>query len=115
MFDEALQYWGSDEFPQYFKRAIQALDLDQLPLFECCNHSAVIDQKSIDVMILSSSADEQTIHLKIAVFFCEILSGCACSDDPSQGEIRENSYCELLVEIDQDNSQVDFTYASYAS
>lgn len=115
MFNEALKYWGSDEFPEYFKRAIQALELDQLPLFECCHHSGVIDQSSIDVMILSSSADMQALHLKIGVFFCEISSGCACRDDPSPAEIRENSYCELLVEIDRTDAAVKFTYASYAS
>ena len=115
MFDRALACWGSDEFPQAFKQAIKSLELEKLPLANCCNHSAVIDKDSIDVMILSSCETDDQIQIKIGVFFCEILSGCACSDDPSQAEILENSYCELLAEIDRTNAQVKFTSASSAS
>ncbi len=115
MFRVVLSHWGKDSFTQHFKAAIQALELGVLPLERCCNHSAIIDKDSIDVMILSSSADNKTIQLKIGVFFCEVLSGCACSDDPSQAMIHENSYCELLVEIDRANAQVEFNYASFAS
>ena len=115
MFDRVLECWGSDEFPQAFKQAIKSLELEELPLANCCNHSAVIDEDSIDVMILSSHETDDQIQIKIGVFFCEILSGCACSDDPSQAEILENSHCELLVEIDRTNAQVKFTSASSAS
>ena len=115
VFKAALKYWGKDSFFQHFRVAVKALDLSELPLEKCCNHSKSIDKDSIDVMILSSSSDEKTIHLKIGVFFCEVLIGCACSDDPSLAETHENSYCELLVQIDRTNAQVKFNYASYAS
>ncbi|MDG2395143.1 hypothetical protein [Candidatus Thioglobus sp.] len=108
MFSQALKHWGSDDFPQCFKRAFGGLNLDDLPLFACCTHSGVIDKDSISVTILSSSADKQTIHLKIGVFFCEILSGCACSDDPSQAMILENSYCELSVKLNRNNATLSF-------
>ncbi len=115
MFKTALKHWGKDGFTQHFRTAIKALDLDSLPLEKCCNHSKTIDKDSIDVMILSSSANDKTIHLKIGVFFCEVLTGCACSDDASATEIRENSYCELLAQIDRTSAQIEFTYVSYAS
>ncbi|WP_428086984.1 hypothetical protein [Candidatus Thioglobus sp.] len=115
MFKTALDHWGEDSFAKHFRAAIRALELDQLPLKECCNYSAMIDKDSIDVMILSSSANEKTIKLKIGVFFCEVLSGCACSDDPSQAQMLENSYCELLAQIDRSSAKIKFSYASYAS
>ena len=108
MFKQALKRWGSDDFPQCFKLAFAQLTLDELPLFSCCTHSGVIDKDSISIAILSSSADEQTICLKIGVFFCEILSGCACSDDPSQAMIFENSYCELVLELDRQTAKINF-------
>lgn len=108
MFSQALKHWGSDEFSHCFKRAFSGLSLDDLPLFACCAHSGVIDKDSISVTILSSSADKQTIHLKIGVFFCEILSGCACSDDPSQAMILENSYCELNAQLNRKNANLSF-------
>ena len=108
MFDQALEYWGSDSFPHYFKRAFSKLSLSELPLLACCQHSGVIDKETISLSILTSSADEQAIHLKIGVFFCEILSGCACSDDPSQAIMLENSYCELSVKLDRHKAELSF-------
>ncbi len=115
MFTAAIKHWDSNDFSQYFKAAVKSLDLNELPLERCCNHSAVIDKDSLDVMILSYDADQDFIHLKIGVFFCEVLSGCACSDDPSQGIIHENSYCELLVSIDRVSAKAVFTNVSSAS
>lgn len=109
MFDKALACWGSDEFPQQFKQAIKSLELEALPLKDCCNHSAVIDQTTIEPIILSSQETDQNIQIKAGVFFCEVLSGCACSDDPSQAKILENSYCEISVTIDKNSGIVEFT------
>ncbi|HIB28239.1 MAG TPA: hypothetical protein EYO47_03070 [Candidatus Thioglobus sp.] len=115
VFNQALDSWDTDDFARVFKQTFNALSLKDLPLMDCCTHSGVIDEASIESTILTSSATQKTISLKIGVFFSEILSGCACSDDPSQAMILENSYCELLVEINRSDAQIKFTYASYAS
>ena len=112
MFANALAHWQTDEFFKYLKQDFAALELTQLPLSSCCNHSAVIDKDSIEVMILSSQDADQSIQLKVGVFFCEILSGCACSDDPSQAKILENSYCELMVNISKETAEATLTNAS---
>ncbi|CAC9961394.1 hypothetical protein [uncultured Gammaproteobacteria bacterium] len=108
MFDRVLKSWGSVDFPRNFKQAFKTLSLEELPLMACCTHSGVIDKDSVELSILSNHATEQAITLKIGVFFCEILSGCACSDDPSQAIILENSYCELTLRIDRLNAQISF-------
>jgi len=114
VFDQALKYWGGDGFPQYFKQAIQSLELGVLPLKDCCNHSAVIDQSTIEPIILSSHETRDTIEIKTGVFFCEVLSGCACSDDPSQAKILENSYCELMISLDKNTKEASYSSASSA-
>jgi len=108
VFDQALKYWGSADFSEYFKRAFGELSLEELPLLDCCQHSGVIYKDTIGVTILASSADSQAIYLKIGVFFCEILSGCACSDDPSQAIMLENSYCEFNATLHKKNAQLSF-------
>ena len=55
MFANALAHWQTDEFFKYLKQDFAALELTQLPLSSCCNHSAVIDKDSIEVMILSNA------------------------------------------------------------
>ncbi len=115
MFDQALAYWGDDKFPQYFKQAVQSLELGVLPLKDCCNHSAVIDQTTIEPMILSSVETQDRVEVKTGVFFCEVLSGCACSDDPSQAKILENSYCELIISLDKNTKEASYSSVSSAS
>jgi hypothetical protein len=111
VFDQALKYWGSDKFPQYFKQAVQSLELGILPLKDCCNHSAVIDQSTIEPIILSSHETKDSVEIKTGVFFCEVLSGCACSDDPSQAKILENSYCELTISLDKNTKEASYSSA----
>ena len=108
MFKKVLKHWDSDDFSQYFKYAFNTLKLEDLPLFQHCTHSGVIDEDSVEVRVLSRSMDEQIAHLTIGVFFCEVLSGCACSDDPSQAMMLENSYCELRMDIDCTSAQIEF-------
>ena len=115
MFDQALKYWGSNEFPQYFKQAVQSLELGVLPLTDCCNHSAVIDQATIEPIILSSHETKDSVEIKTGVFFCEVLSGCACSDDPSQAKILENSYCELTISLDKNTKEASYSSAFSSS
>ena len=108
MFEQALNHWEEDDFFQYFQQAFAQLSLDELPLSACCMYSGVIDPDSISLRLLSSRSDAQTIYLKIGIFFCEILSGCACSDDPSQAIVLENSYCELSATLDRKNAKLSF-------
>ena len=107
MFKEALEHWD-DDFSQYFKRAFDTLNLEDIPLTQHCSHSGVIDKESIEVTILSKSMNEQVASLTIGVFFCEILSGCACSDDPSQAMIHENAYGEFHITIDRADARIEF-------
>ncbi|MBC8494222.1 MAG: hypothetical protein ISR74_06320 [Candidatus Thioglobus sp.] len=113
MFEQALNHWEEDDFFQYFQQAFAQLNLDELPLFTCCKYSGVIDPDSISLRLLSSRSDAQTIHLKIGVFFCEILSGCACSDDPSLAIMLENNYCELTVEINRADAKTTFASCAF--
>jgi hypothetical protein len=107
MFKQALKHWGDDDFFQYFKLAFSQLTVDELPLYDYCTHSLIID-KDIDITMLSSADNEQVICLKIGVFFREVLSGCVCNDDSSQAIIFENSYCELNLEINRQTAKISF-------
>ena len=107
MFKKALDHWD-DDFSQYFKRAFSTLNLDDIPLSQHCSHSGVIDKDNIEITILSKSMNKQVARLTIGVFFCEILSGCACSDDPSQAITYENAYAELHMTIERANARIKF-------
>ncbi len=111
MFDKILQNWGGEDFTQQLEKAIQSLDVETLPLASCCQHSGVVDFDTIKPIILNSKETQTNIQVKLGVFFAEILSGCACSDDPSQAQALENNYCELVLSIDKTTAQVSLTNA----
>ena len=98
MFDQAFQHWETPEFKPYCLAQLSAF-AGELPLGQCCTHSSVIDPESISFRIINAQQQESSIGLKVGVFFEELLSGCACSDDPSQAMIRENAYCEMQLSI----------------
>ena len=107
MFKMALEHWD-DDFFQYFKRAFSTLNFDDIPLSQHCSHSGIIDKDNIEITILSKSMNKQVASLTIGVFFCEILSGCACSDDPSQAMTYENAYAELHMTIERADARIKF-------
>ncbi len=106
-FDKVLKSWGSEDFTEQLQQTICALG-DALPLKDCCKHSGVIDFETIKPIILSSAESDSSVQIKLGVFFSEILSGCACSDDPSQAQMLENGYCELEMLIDKASKQASF-------
>ena len=100
MFDQVFQYWETPDFKSYCLAQLKAF-APELPLGHCCTHSSMIDPESIGFRIISTQHQDSSIGLKIGVFFEEVLSGCACSDDPSQAMIRENGYCEMQLLISE--------------
>jgi hypothetical protein len=74
----------------------------------------VIDQATIEPIILSSHETKDSVEIKTGVFFCEVLSGCACSDDPSQAKILENSYCELTISLDKNTKEASY-FSAFSS
>ncbi len=64
LFSRALDAWATDDFAQVFKQDFNALSLTELPLIGCCTHSGLIDEDSIEVIILSKFATVDAIHLK---------------------------------------------------
>lgn len=75
-------------------QALKSLTLKDLSLVECCYHSGNIDKDSVEIIILSTTKFDDRVQLKIGVFFREVLTGCACSDNPFQTISYENGYCE---------------------
>ncbi|CAB5506174.1 hypothetical protein THERMOT_2286 [Bathymodiolus thermophilus thioautotrophic gill symbiont] len=91
------------------EKKIKSLILgNQSLLIKCCQHSGNIDESSIRIILLSSVETMQRFQLKIGVFFREVLTGCACSDDPLQAIMYENGYCELHAELNKTTALISF-------
>lgn len=74
----------------------------ELPLKPYYQHSGILADDSVSAQILSIKDN----GLIIGVFFDEISTGCACSDDPDQAEILIHNYAELTIVVDINTNKV---------
>ena len=102
MFTRIFEYWEKPGFSQYFLSELNNLKVEDLPLQDCCQYSSVIEPESLAFRLIAQQMHSKYLLIKFGVFFQEVLSGCACSDDPSQAMIHENNYCELELRIEKD-------------
>jgi len=94
---KSLQAWNSRTFAETLQAEVQQLSAAELPLHLCSGQGGMVDHDSISASILASSATEQALEIRLAVFFTERIGGCSCHDDPAV----QNAYGELLVCIDR--------------
>lgn len=100
--------WGAPDFEAVFKRELQQLGADRLPLQQGLAASSVAVDTTIDVMIKRVSDDTHAIRVKAGIFYAGIVAGCSCADDPTP--VSENTeYCEVEVVIDKATAAATIT------
>ena len=101
---KSIQYWNSDKFKETLKSEITNLPPGILPLEKCLTQGGYVDDSNISVTVLNATDDQQTIKVKIGVFYIEIVICCGCGDDP----MPTNAYGELMVTIDKQTGEAVF-------
>ena len=105
---KALSAWGTPEFKDVLKQEMEQLDAAQLPLQQGLSTGSYALGDKLNVMIISVSEQENSVHANAGIFYTGIIAGCNCSDDPTP--VDENpEYCEVLVEIDKDTAETQVT------
>ena len=102
---KALAAWSSENFQQTLKDELKQLPHDQLPLHLGLAEGGLIDAEDLEVCVLGSQAADTAITARVACFFTEVVGGCSCHDAP----YTRNAACELLVRIDRQNGEADFS------
>ena len=106
---DSLKNWKNSSFPEVLKAEITGLGVEHLPLQEAASPGALVMDSDFDVMVLTSSENESSIKVKIAVMFSEVLGGYCCGDDEP---IVSNAYCELDVMINKITADTEFALLS---
>lgn len=105
---EALQAWGTPDFPQTLARAIQNMEASDLPLQQALAQSSYVSDSPRTVVLLNSSATDTLIQVKVGIFYFGIIAGSCCSDDPTP-LCEENEYCEVQFDIDRATAETRIT------
>jgi hypothetical protein len=96
----ALRAWGTPDFNDALKQEVEQLGSDHLPLqqgLSVGNH--VLDQ-SVSAMVIAASESDGAIRAKVGIFYASILTGCACTNDPTP-ESENSEYCVVQLDIDR--------------
>ena len=96
---DSLRAFGTPDFESVLKQEL-AQHASALPLQQSLVHSNYVVDGSISVMVHRVSATDETITVKVGIFYQGVLGGCSCADDPAPAS--ENSeYCEVELLIDR--------------
>lgn len=95
----SLSAWGASGFEDTFKREVEALGIEGLPLQHYVSAGSYVLPLPITAILLGTEECNGTLCIRAGIFFKSTIAGCSCADDPSPpNELDE--YCELRFEID---------------
>jgi len=105
---ESLSAWGSPGFRGTLKRELEALGAQHLPLQQGLSRGSYALDEGLEAMILSVTDAAASIHVHAGIFYCGIIAGCSCADDPTPvDQLRE--YCEVTLDIDKETGEAKVT------
>ena len=98
-FEKTLGAWQTPDFEDAFRREVEQLGVDALPLQQGLSQGSYASDEHLKVIVIRVSDKQGKIHVKAGIFYTGILPGCACSDDVAPDN-EYTEYCEVLFKID---------------
>lgn len=103
-FFHSLHAWPSVSFFQALKNELEQLEPGTLPLHKAVTQGGYVDDSHITATVFHAEEDNGAIHVRVGIFFTEIVINCGCGDDP----METNTYCTMQIRIDKDTGQAEF-------
>ena len=103
---KSLRAWDTPAFEQTYKAELPTLG-NALPLQESLTSGSFAVEDSVEVMVISQSADKDFIKIKTGLFYKSLMPGCACSGDPTV-EDTQNEHVTVLVSIHRKTAEASF-------
>lgn len=100
----SVQAWGKPEFETVLKKELKQLDPDLLPLQQGMSQSSYVTRGAIDVVVLNSTEDANSIRVKAGIFYSGVIAGSCCADDPTPVE-EQTEYCEVQLMLNKDTGE----------
>jgi len=86
--------WGSDGFNEVFRKELESVSTDELPLQEGLSLGSAVSGEPFRAMVISITEEPETVRVKAGIFYSGIIAGCSCSDDPTPTDLQAE-YCEV--------------------
>ena len=101
---KSVKAWGTPEFETVLKKELEQLDPDLLPLQEGMSQSSYATRNAVDVVVLNSTENANTIRVKAGIFYSGVIAGSCCADDPTPVE-EQTEYCEVQLALNKDTGE----------
>ena len=108
LLEKSLGAWETTGFREILKQEIAQLGTDQLPLQQGLTHGSVALDDNLDVIIISTADNNNTIQVKTGIYYGGVIAGSCCADDPTPVD-KTTEYCEVLLEIDMKTAKTSVT------
>lgn len=108
---DIIKEWGRPNFENILKNTIEKMGLKQLPLQQGLSSSNMAVDGKHKVIILNTSDSQDSINIKIGVFYFGIIAGCNCAGDPSPVD-EQNEYCEIQLTINKKTGDASISLLS---
>ena len=92
------------DFAQALKAEIEQLDARLLPLQQGLSVGGYALFDNVRVMVISIEEQGQHLWVKTGLFYCGVIAGCSCADDPTPMD-KTTEYCEVMFEIDRGSGE----------
>ena len=96
---KTLAAWQTSDFEDVFKREVEQLGVEDLPLQQGLSQGSYASDEHLKVIVIRVSDRQGKIQVKAGIIYTGILPGCACSDDAAPDN-EYTEYCEVLFTID---------------
>jgi len=96
--EKTLAAWQTPDFEDAFKREVEQLGVEELPLQQGLSQGSYASDEHLKVVVIRVSDRRGKIHVKAGIFYTGILPGCACTDDAAPDN-EYTEYCEVLFTI----------------
>jgi len=104
---ESLDAWNTSDFKTVFKREVERLAHDQLPLQQGLSISSHVLEEPFTAMVIATTETVDAVLVTAGIFYAGIIGGCSCADDPTPIE-AQNEYCEVQIAIDKQTAEATF-------
>lgn len=108
---KSLHAFGNPDFKEMLKDEIEQIDAKLLPLQQGLSVGGYALYESFNVMIISVTEHDNSLHVKAGIFYRGVIAGCSCADDPSPTDVT-TEYCEVLFEIDRGTGEASVSLVS---
>jgi hypothetical protein len=96
--------WGTPDFRDVLKAALEQLTVEQLPLQQGLSQSSYACDDNIKAVIISVSEESGLVRATAGLFYTGKIPGCSCADDPAPVD-KYAEHCEVQIDINMQTAE----------